>query len=131
MKMVESGYNAAQFRSYPGWSLLQRSSSDMAHNTTQPIAFADLRPGDLMFFASNGGNYWQDVDHVGIFLGNGWMIHSTGSNDGPLLDRTDSVQGHYYYDTFVFGRRLIGSKGAPAGQLSAVTAATLLEGDTR
>ena len=120
MKMYESGYNAAQYRQYPGWSLPQRSSSDMAHNTTNPIAFANLQPGDLMFFASNGGKTWQDVDHVGIFLGNGWLIHSTGGNDGPLLDRTDSQEGHYYYSTFVFGRRLIGgTKDGLAGQRAA------------
>jgi cell wall-associated NlpC family hydrolase len=132
MKQYESGYNAAQFRSYAGWSLPQRASSDMAHNTIQPIAFPDLKTGDLMFFASDKGKNWSDVDHVGIFLGNGWFIHSSSGNDGPLLDRTDSVQGHYYYDTFAFGRRLIGGpKDGPAGQLSAVTHGTLLEGDAR
>jgi NlpC/P60 family/S-layer homology domain len=135
MKQNESGYNAAQYRTYAGWSLPQRSSSQMAEYTDQPIAFADLLPGDLMFFASDGGKTWQDVNHVGIFLGNGWFIHSSSSNDGPLLDRTDSVQGHYYYNTFVFGRRLIGGSGhqviGSGDTAFVVTNATLLMGDAR
>jgi hypothetical protein len=135
MKQYEKGYNAAQYRSYPGWSLLERASYQMAEYTDLPITFANLQPGDLMFFASNKGKRWQDVDHVGLFLGNGWLIHSTGSNDGVLLDRTDSVQGHYYYDTFVYGRRLIGGSlqppRGPDGEPFVVTKQTLLMGDAR
>src|SRR5207237_916410 len=70
MKKNESGYNSAQFRTYPGWSLPERTSSDMAHNTTTQLAFTDLKPGNLMFFATDGGHTWQDVDHVGLYLGN-------------------------------------------------------------
>jgi hypothetical protein len=131
MKQVESNYHAADFRDYGGWSLLQRSSSQMAQYTDKPIDFKDLKPGDLMFFASNKGNGYQDVDHVGVFLGGGWFIHSASSNDGVMLDRTSS--GTYYYDTFVYGRRLIGNKfdgiRSPGGSAFVPTAQTLLEGD--
>ncbi len=130
MKKYESGYNAAQFHSYAGWSLPQRSSSVMAQYTTNQIAFADLQPGDLMFFASNGGKKWQDVDHVALYLGNGWEIGSTSSNDGVTLDRTD--KGSWYYDKFVYGRRLIGAQqhDVPHGlEPYVATKASLLEGD--
>jgi hypothetical protein len=129
-KMYESGYNAAQFRTYAGWSLPQRSSYQMAEYTKTPISFANLQPGDLMFFASDGGKSWQDVDHVGIYLGNSWFVHSSTSNDGVLLDWIGS--GTYYATKFVFGRRLIGGSGAPmqGGPDSFhVTKQTLLEGD--
>jgi hypothetical protein len=131
MKQVESNYNAAQFRPYQGWSLLQRSSSDMAQYTDKQIAFKDLKPGDLMFFASNKGKGYKDVDHVGIFLGGGWFIHSASSNDGVMLDRTSPDT--YYFSEFVYGRRLIGAKydgmGNPHGAVFVPTPATLLEGD--
>ena len=39
------------------------------------VAYANLAIGNLMFFASNGGSSWQDVDHVGMYIGNGWMMH--------------------------------------------------------
>ncbi len=132
MKMVENGYNAAQFRSYAGWSLPERTSKDMAKDTPTPIAFANLLPGDLMFFASDKGKLWSDVDHVGIFLGNGWFIHSGSTNDGVLLDWVGS--GTYYYTTFVYGRRLIGGSGmpiTPGGLSFVVTQETLLQGDPR
>jgi hypothetical protein len=105
MKRNEGGYNAAQYRSYPGWSLRERSSSSMARNTGSHIGFASLRVGDLMFFSSNGGKQWSDVNHVGLYVGNGWMIHSSGSTDGPVIEW---VADGYYRDNFVYGRRLIG-----------------------
>jgi hypothetical protein len=130
MKRYESGYNAAQFRSYPGWSLLQRSSKDMARYTDNPIALKDLVPGDLMFFASDKGKDWTHVDHVALFLGNSWFVHSASSNDGVLLDWIGS--GTYYESTFVLGRRLIGHSGQPGGEDGfTVTKDTLLEGDAR
>jgi cell wall-associated NlpC family hydrolase len=105
MKRSEDGYNAAQYRVYRGWSLHDRSSSQMARNTGSPIAFGSLRVGDLMFFSSNGGKKWSDVNHVGLYAGKGWMIHSSGSTDGPVIER---VADGYYRDNFVYGRRLIG-----------------------
>jgi len=111
MKQNEGGYNAAQFHpDYKGWSLPQRTSSDMAHNTSKQITFANLRIGDLMFFASDGGSSWSDVDHVGVYLGKNWMINSTGSGDGPLLDW---VGDGYYYDIFVYARRIISDSIGP------------------
>ena len=101
LKKYEDGYNAAQFRTYGGWSLHERSSSAMAQMTATHLTYAQLGPGILMFFASDGGTSWTDVDHVGIYMGNGWMMHSTGG--GPQLQYVGSG---YYYDHFVYGRQL-------------------------
>ena len=60
-----------------------------------------------MFFATDGSGLASHVDHVGIYLGNDWMIHSSGSNDGPALEPV--AAGTYYNDIFVHGRRLIGN----------------------
>jgi cell wall-associated NlpC family hydrolase len=124
MKANENGYDAAQFRSYAGWSLPERTSYDMAHNTKTQVPYSSLLPGDLLMFASDHGHTWQDVDHVGIYIGNGWMMHSTGANDGIVLDQVGP--GSYYYGIFVWGRRLIGgSEGDPYH----VTPATLRGGE--
>jgi cell wall-associated NlpC family hydrolase len=107
MKKVEGNYDAAsKHPAYTGWSLPERSSSDMADKTPSHVRFGRLKIGDLMFFASDGGNNSSDVDHVGIYIGNNWMIHSTGSSDGVVVEW---VGDGYYRDTFVWGRRLIGS----------------------
>ena len=107
MKKFEDGYNAAQFHpDYAGWSLADRSSSQMAEFAPSHITFSKLKIGDLMFFATNGGSSWSDVDHVALWLGNNWLIHSSGSTDGPTIQYVGP--GSYYNDIFVYGRRLIG-----------------------
>jgi cell wall-associated NlpC family hydrolase len=103
LKKYEGGYNAASVRGYAGWSLPERTSTDMAKNTGSHISFGSLRIGDIMMIADNGGSTWQDVDHVGVYLGNDWMIHSTGSEDGPTLEW---VGDGWYHDMFVWGRRI-------------------------
>jgi cell wall-associated NlpC family hydrolase len=105
-KAGEEGFNNEKIRGYAGWALPQRTSYDMAHETTTKIAFANLQTGDLMLFADDGGKTWQDADHVGIYLGQGWMIHSSGSPDGPVLE---SVTSGWWRDHFLWGRRLIPS----------------------
>jgi cell wall-associated NlpC family hydrolase len=126
MKKYEDGYNAAQFHTgYPGWSLHERSSSQMAQYTTTPITFDKLQIGDLMFQASNGGSTYKDVDHVSLFLGNGWMIHST--DGGPQLEYTATG---WYKDYFVYGRRIVGTaKSGAASVDGSAPADWLLEGD--
>ena len=52
---VRVGYNAAKYRTYAAGRCIQRSSSDMAKSTGTHITFSNLKVGDLMFFASNGG----------------------------------------------------------------------------
>jgi cell wall-associated NlpC family hydrolase len=102
MKRNEGGYNAAQFRSYPGWSIPERGSKQMAKMSPRRIGWERLRPGDVMFFSSSGGTTWDTVTHAGIYLGNGWMVHSRAG--GPRLER---VSEGWYKDRFVYGRRVI------------------------
>ncbi|MFN2590082.1 MAG: NlpC/P60 family protein, partial [Actinomycetota bacterium] len=105
LKKNEGGYNAAQYHSsYAGWSLPQRTSSDMAYATSSKITWGNLKIGDLMFFAGSGGTTWSSVDHVGIWLGNNWMINSASSTDGVVLE---PVASGWFRDHFVYGRRMI------------------------
>jgi cell wall-associated NlpC family hydrolase len=39
-----------------------------------PIAQGDLQPGDLVFF-------YSPVSHVGIYIGDGQMVHAPSSGD--------------------------------------------------
>ena len=42
------------------------------------IAFANLQPADVIFFGAKGPKSKPaQVDHMGIYLGNGWFIHSS------------------------------------------------------
>src|SRR3954454_20769734 len=41
------------------------------------ITFAKLQPADVLFFGANGARSQPaQVNHTGIYLGNGWFIHS-------------------------------------------------------
>jgi cell wall-associated NlpC family hydrolase len=52
---------------------LPRSSSQQA-NVGTPVSWADLQPGDLVF-------YYHPVSHVGIYAGNGVFINAPESGD--------------------------------------------------
>jgi hypothetical protein len=110
LKENEDGYDAEQFRDYEGFTLPERTSSLMAEAAPDRIGYGDLKVGNLMFFASNGGGGWDDVDHVGIYLGENWMIHST--DGGPQLQWT--ADG-WYHDNFVWGRQLSSGSLGPQG----------------
>ncbi|HET7482728.1 MAG TPA: NlpC/P60 family protein, partial [Actinomycetota bacterium] len=81
-----SGTWTPRRRPYAGWNLPERSSSQMAGATRNKLSFKELKPADLVFFASGGrGSSASSVYHVGVFLGHGWMIDSSGSQDGVSL----------------------------------------------
>jgi peptidoglycan DL-endopeptidase CwlO len=48
---------------------LPHSSQALAHGG-QPVALSDLQPGDLLTF-------YSDASHVGIYVGDGLMVHSS------------------------------------------------------
>ncbi|RCH68098.1 glycoside hydrolase [Streptomyces sp. SDr-06] len=50
---------------------LPRTTWDQVKTGT-PVATADLQPGDLVFF-------YDDISHVGMYIGNGMMIHAPHS----------------------------------------------------
>jgi cell wall-associated NlpC family hydrolase len=55
-----------------GISLPHSSSQQSTLGT--PVAYADLQPGDLVFF-------YSPVSHVGMYIGNGQMVHAGTSGD--------------------------------------------------
>lgn len=81
---------------------------------TQTIEISQLQLGDLVFFASQ-----QRVNHVGLYLGDGYYIHSSGKNtgrNGIAIDRL-SEQGdeiaQSYYRQFKSAGRVMGSYQPP------------------
>ena len=59
---------------------------------------ADLQPGDLVFFAKS-----KRISHVGIYIGNGQMIHAPHTGD---VVRIASINSGYYSRTYVGARRV-------------------------
>jgi cell wall-associated NlpC family hydrolase len=52
----------------------------------QAVSRSDLRPGDLIFF-------YSPVSHVGIYIGNGQMVHAPTSGDVVKVAGIDAVGG--------------------------------------
>lgn len=73
---------------------------------TQPITIAELEPGDLIFFGTP-----QKATHVGLYLGDGCYIHSSGKDKGRngigidrLSEQGDEVSRSYYQQLRGAGR---------------------------
>ena len=89
-------------------TLRGRTAAQMAGEVPKGrrIALANLQPGDLLFFGRGGRRARPAaVDHMGIYAGNGWMIHS--SRYGVALVRVDG----WYAERFAWGRRPLAEAG--------------------
>lgn len=72
----------------------------------QMIRFQNLQPGDVIFFGARGPRSSpSEVDHMGIYLGNGWFIHSSGY--GVAL----ATLNGWYRQEFAWGRRPLREAG--------------------
>jgi hypothetical protein len=84
-----------------------RGAHDIAQESKSRIAMSKLVAGDIIFFAPKGPkSNVTTIFHAGIALGNGWFIHSTGSNDGVSIS-CFGAKGDYWYDNFAWGRRVL------------------------
>jgi len=85
--------------------ILDRSSSDMVADGPY-VSKSDLRPGDLVFFDTNGSTNNGDISHVGVYIGDGKFIESSSSRKhwGVTISSLDS---DYYARTYVTAARVI------------------------
>ncbi len=72
------------------------------------IPFEALEPGDVLFFGAGPASKPAQVIHTGIYLGNGWFIHS--SRYGVAVAALDG----WYRDSFAWGRRPLAEAGLVA-----------------
>lgn len=105
-----SGLMQAAFKSVSVW--LPRDAYQQ-EAFTQPISFEDLLAGDLVFFGAD-----EKATHVGLYLGDGCYIHSSGQKQGrngigidKLSDGGDEVSQWYYKQLRGCGR-VMSSYGA-------------------
>ena len=53
-----------------------RRGANGLHSICTEVDEADIRPGDLVFFKGTMGRKVKGITHVGIYVGNGMMIHA-------------------------------------------------------
>jgi cell wall-associated NlpC family hydrolase len=62
-----------------------------------------LMPGDLLLFSSKG----KGVNHVGIYLGNNRMVHSTAGAGKVVYEDLSTARGRWYLARHVASRRVL------------------------
>jgi cell wall-associated NlpC family hydrolase len=102
-----------KLRPFPGAPQLQnvlrgRTTYQMSGEfpKRQRIGSGGLKPGDLVFFGDRGtSSKPAQVMHMGIYMGNGWFIHSSGQGTTLM-----TLSG-WYADRFAWGRRPLREAG--------------------
>lgn len=74
---------------------LPRRSQDM-YNVGEKVT--SLLPGDLVFYNTSG----RGVSHVGIYIGNGQMIHSASKNV-----KVDNMSSSYWKKRYIGAKRVL------------------------
>lgn len=93
---------------------LPRVSRDQYNGTkSRTVSRYALLPGDLLFFATNP-NDWTTVHHVGMYLGNGRMIHAPNSNDVVKISTV-------WWSEFFAATRVFGEVVAPPASTPTTT----------
>ena len=96
-----SGFTYYVFKNKAGIVLPRTSSAQSKYGTY--VSKSNLKAGDLVFFDTNGAND-GNVSHVGMYIGNGQMIHASyGQKKIVIANFNDS----YYQNAYVNARRVL------------------------
>ena len=96
-----SGFTYYVFKNKAGIILPRTSNLQSKFGTS--VSKSNLKPGDLVFFDTNGANN-GNVSHVGMYIGNGQMIHASyGQKKIVIANFNDS----YYQKAYVNARRVL------------------------
>ncbi len=103
-------YKVEPFDGAPGLAtvLEGRTTYEMSGEVKKKdrISFDQVQPADVVFFGSNGpASKPGQVGHMGINLGNGWFMHSSGRGT------TIAMLSGWYADTFAWARRPLAEAG--------------------
>lgn len=104
----ESGFDCSGligyvFRDAAGVAL-PRTTSQMNALPARKVRRSALQPGDLLFFATNGG---RQVSHAAIYVGDQRFVHAPSSG-GTV--RLDSLAASYWQGTYLGAKRVLQSE---------------------
>lgn len=99
-----SGFDCSGLMQYVykqlGYSINRVADAQMKNGIA--VSRENLMPGDLVgFYSSPGSGY---VSHIGMYAGDGMMIHAPHTGD---VVRYASIDSDYYKSRFAGGRRII------------------------
>ena len=95
-----SGFDCSGFVQYVfkknGVSLPRTAASQSGVGTS--VSRSNLQPGDLVFFSNGGG-----ISHVGIYIGNGNMVHAPHTGD---VVKVTSINSSYYISHYAGAKKI-------------------------
>ena len=86
---------------HSGGHISRLTSKSWASSKYPSIKYSDLQTGDVMIYSSNGSA--SGVHHVGIYIGNGKMVHAP--HTGDVVKISDVTSG-YYRNQFYTAKRV-------------------------
>lgn len=93
-----SGFTYYVFQSF-GYSIGRTCHDQVASGTA--VSRENLMPGDIIFFNNGSGG---SIGHVGIYIGEGQMVHSANSKKGV---KAETINSGYYNKYYYTARRII------------------------
>ena len=81
-----------------GYSLTRTTYTQWDNDGTY-VSKSDLQPGDLVYFGSGGS-----PSHVGLYVGDGMMIHSPRTGD---VVKFSTIESGYYADCYMGAKRIV------------------------
>lgn len=94
-----SGLMSYIFKNGAGINLPRTSKQQSNFGTT--VSKSNLQPGDLIFSTTDGSG---GVSHVGVYVGNGEMIHAPKPGD---VVQKSKINNSYWNNTYLWSKRVI------------------------
>lgn len=97
-----SGFDCSGFTAYiynqHGVSLNRTAAGQYSNGTS--VSRGNLQPGDLVMFGPSASG----INHVGIYIGGGQIVHAANPSRGVT---TDTINSGYYNTNYVGARRVM------------------------
>jgi hypothetical protein len=71
-----------RWRKYPGYTMTQLAA---LKRVDAAIKFADIEPGDLLYYSGALGGVGGSGHHVTMYIGNGRVVHAAGTAYGVII----------------------------------------------
>ena len=79
-----SGFTCFVYADF-GYSISRTPSGQMS-GSGRSIGYEQIQPGDIICYSSNGG---KSCTHVGMYIGNGQIVHSANPRKGVIISGVD------------------------------------------
>lgn len=97
-----SGYTMYIMKQF-GYNLPHTATGQWQSGYGTKVSYAEMMPGDLVFFCDPSRSLGKACSHAGIYVGNGQFIHASSSKNGVIY--SDLTSG-YYHNYFVGAIRM-------------------------